>query len=169
MHDSIIIPLSFWYIVHSYSAMDGSLRLHSNQFCKTCQNCFCPSWRCLCCEATIRAFAMHCELGRRQFWHALQKLLLSSHPWPNMNDQCTIWKKTNMLFSTWLITIVWFFFSILRDVGLNLGFLYFKSHCIRKITFTSSNFGAIMYVYKRVVLIIVLYHACLRRCFSRTD
>ena len=23
--------------------------LHSNKFCKTCQNWFCPSWRCLCC------------------------------------------------------------------------------------------------------------------------
>ena len=40
------------------------------------------------------------KLGWRQFWHALQKWLLSSHPWPNKNDQYIIWKKNIMLSST---------------------------------------------------------------------
>ena len=39
------------------------------------------------------------KLRRRQFWHFLQTWLLSSHPWHNMNAQCTMWKKVNMLSS----------------------------------------------------------------------
>ena len=47
VHDSIIIQLSFWHIVHS---LFGHGWLHSNQLCKTCQNCFiqvgvvCAAW-----------------------------------------------------------------------------------------------------------------------------
>ena len=32
--------------------------------------------------------------------HALQKWLLSSHPWPNMNDQCTLRKKNKQKLSS---------------------------------------------------------------------
>ena len=68
-------------------------------------------------KATIHASTLQCvkksKLGWRQFWQALQKLLLSSHPWPNMNDKCTLWKEINMLLFT--VTISWFFCSILSD------------------------------------------------------
>ena len=59
------------------------------------------------------------KLGWRQFWHALQNLLLSSHPWPNMNNQCMIWRQKICYHP--LITIV---FLILRDLVLNFGFLF---------------------------------------------
>ena len=65
------------------------------------------------------------KLGQRQFWHALQKLLLS-HPWPNMNDQCTIWKKNKYA----IIHSTIFGVSILRDLGLKLSFLFLNSLCI---------------------------------------
>ena len=48
VHDSIIIPLSF-----------GTLFIHirpwmaAQQFCKSCENCFCPSWRCLRCMLAL--------------------------------------------------------------------------------------------------------------------
>ena len=38
-------------------------------------------------------YSYNSKLRRGQFWHALQKCLLSSHPWPNMNDQYTIWNR----------------------------------------------------------------------------
>ena len=77
------------------------------------------------------------KLRWRQFWHALQKWLQSSHSWPNMNNQCTTWKKINMLSST---DNSWFFFSILIDIGLNLGFLFvLNSHCIFGLTRVKCN------------------------------
>ena len=45
---------------------------------------------------SLYPFYVHCiytEENRKQaIWHVLQNWLLSSHPWPNMNDQYTIWK-----------------------------------------------------------------------------
>ena len=43
----------YFNLVHC-SFIFGHGWLHSNQFCKTCQNWFCPSWCCLCC---MMAFA----------------------------------------------------------------------------------------------------------------
>ena len=40
-----------WYIVGSYSAMDGCTAIN---LVSTCQNCFCPTWCCLRC---MMAFA----------------------------------------------------------------------------------------------------------------
>ena len=84
--------------------------LHSNQFCKTCQNLFCQSWCCLCClMAFAGAFTTkqqimhpHCFGYYDKTWMKtvltlIQKWLLCSHPWPNMNDQCTIWRKNIIL------------------------------------------------------------------------
>ena len=97
-------------------------------------NCFCPSWRCLrCMMAFAGAFTTkqpfihpHCtnsKLGRRQFWHDLQKLLLSSHPRPNMNDQCTIWKKNTEN------NFMMFLFNFKR-FRIEFRFLFFfNSHC----------------------------------------
>ena len=122
--------------------------LHSNQFCKTCQNCVCPSWRCLrCCSAAawwylpelssqsnnscIRtALCTTTKLGWRQFWHALQKLLLSSHPWTNMNNQCTIWKKNKYAIYHPLITISWFFLFNFERFRIESWFPFLNLHCI---------------------------------------
>ena len=78
-------------------------------------------------KATIHVSALHCVLSymteRRQVWHAfnlIQKWLLSSHPWPNMNDNVPYERRRKSHHP--LIRILWFFFSILRDLGLNLGF-----------------------------------------------
>ena len=78
-------------------------------------------------KETIHASA---KLGRRQFWHALQKRLLSSHPWPNMNDQCAIWKNNRYAIIHWYQFHDFSFQFWRRDLGLNLGFLFLKSHCI---------------------------------------
>ena len=90
-----------FHLVHC-SFIFGHGWLHSNQFWKTYQDCFCLSWRCLRCMMAFITGISHWQsnnscirtalctmttFGRRQFWHALQKWLLSSHPWPNMNGQ----------------------------------------------------------------------------------
>ena len=108
--------------------------------------CLCPSLRCLrCMMAYARALTIKqqfiirtalctmTKLGRTQFWHALQKWLLSSccHPWLNMDDHSTNYvREINMLSST--IQISWFSFSILRDLGMNIRFHFSNSHCIRE-------------------------------------
>ena len=123
-----------WYIVYSYLTMDGctviilfvkhvkivfvqvgvvcavwwNLRELSQQSNNSCiRTALCT---------TLQKLA---KLGRRQCWYALQKWLLSSYPWPNMNDQCT--NVPNVLS------------SILRDLGLNIGFLFnifVKTHTV---------------------------------------
>ena len=78
-------------------------------------------------KATIHASSLHCELGRRQFWHSLQKLLLSNHPWPNMNNHCTIWEKIRCYHP--LTTISWFFFHFER-FRIESWFPVFKTHIV---------------------------------------
>ena len=78
------------------------------------------------------------KLGWRQFWHALQKWLLSSHPWPNMNNQWTIWKKNKHAIIHWQQFYDLSFRFSFRDLVLNPGilffffFFFFNSHCIKK-------------------------------------
>ena len=100
LHDRIIILLSFG--IH-WSFIFGHGWLHSNQFCKTRQNCFCPSWRCLrCMMAFAGAFTtkQQSKTWTKTVLTCFTKWLLRSHPWPNMNNQCTIWKKNKLLSST---------------------------------------------------------------------
>ena len=126
----MLAKLFYFHLVHVHCwFIFGHGWLHSNKFCKTCRNCICPSWRCLPAHNGICGSFHNCansKLGRRQFWHALQKWLLSSHPWPNMKDQCTLWKK-NRCYQP-LITILWYYF-LMRDLGQNLGFFFFKFNC----------------------------------------
>ena len=86
VHDSVIILLSFGTLIfHIRPWMAGCI----NQICKTCQNCFCPSWRCLrCMMAFSGAFTTkqhfmhpHCivNLDEDNFDMLFKKLLLSSH------------------------------------------------------------------------------------------
>ena len=51
-----MIALVFINLVH-YSFIFGHEWLHNNQFCKTCQNWFCPSWCSLCKLCCMMAFA----------------------------------------------------------------------------------------------------------------
>ena len=91
VHERLIILLSLGTLFIIF----GHGWLHSNHFCKTCQNCFCPSWRCMCaawwhlqdlsqhgnnsCICTALCTTTQ-NLDEDCFWHALQKLLLSSRP-----------------------------------------------------------------------------------------
>ena len=88
--------------------------LHNNQFCKVCQIDFiqvgvvCAAWwplRAFTTKATIPASALHCVLQLKTWTKTVltcfTKLLLSSHPWPNMNDQYTICKKNKYAFIHW--------------------------------------------------------------------
>ena len=108
VHDSIIIILSF-----------GTLFIHIRPLMATQQSIFINVSKENLCKLAL--FALHghlrelsqqsnnscirtalcsmTKLGRRQFWHALQKWLLNSHPWPNMNDKKYTWKM-NMLSCT---------------------------------------------------------------------
>ena len=91
-----------WYFVHSYSAMDCCTAIN---FVKHIEINFCPSWRCLrCMMAFAGAFTTnqqfmhpHCTVyydkgtQKLKIWTktiltCFTKWLLSSHPWPNMND-----------------------------------------------------------------------------------
>ena len=94
VHNSIIIVLSFWYIVYSYLAMDGCTAINFVKQVKlflfklalfALHDGICGSFH--------NIWSNKAKLGRRQFWHALQNWLLSSHPWLSMNDQCTIMKE----------------------------------------------------------------------------
>ena len=96
--DSILF---FFYMVH-WSFILGQGWLLSNNFCKHVKTVFIQvlSWYtkqcgCInCCfvvKAPANAIMQHkqLQLGQNQFWHVLQNWLLCSHPWPNMNEQCT--------------------------------------------------------------------------------
>ena len=143
----IALLFYFWYIVHSYLAMDGCTATNFVKHVKIvfvqvgvvcaawwyflfagafttkqqfmhphCIVCYDKTWTKTVCavwwhlrelsqqstNSCIRtALCTMTKLGRRQFWHALQKLLLSSHPWPNMNNQFTIWKKNKYAIIHW--------------------------------------------------------------------
>ena len=70
-------------------------------------------------ECVRTALCAMAKLGWRQFWHALQKWLLSSHPWPNISDQCTEWKKYEYAIMYWiqLCHIFFQFWEILSQTG----------------------------------------------------
>ena len=115
VHDSIhvIILLSFsTFIVQSYSAMDGCTAINlwntSKLIVFVQVGDVCAAWWHLqelsqqSNNSYIRtALCTITKLGQRQFWHALQKLLLSSHLLPNMNDQSTIWKTNKYAIIHW--------------------------------------------------------------------
>ena len=98
----------FNLVVHTYmySAIDGCTVINFVKHVKIVFSAVCAAWWHLqelsqqsnsSCIRTV--LCTMTKLGWRQFWHALQKWLMSSHPWPSSNDQCSIWKK-NMLSST---------------------------------------------------------------------
>ena len=89
----MIALLSYFHMVHC-SFIFSHKWLHSNKFCKKCQNWFCASWRCLCCMMAFagaftqsnNASALHDKQrqpGQKQFWHVLQKCIAVQ---PSMAD-----------------------------------------------------------------------------------
>ena len=88
---------------------------------------------------------------------ALQTWVLSSrsHPWPSMNDQCTIWRTKKCYHP--LITSLWFYF-LLDFERLRFESRFpscFSSHCIDSVFargfFYNSCRGVCLYIYDRVL------------------
>ena len=109
------IDLSAWshnystfisYIVNSYSAMDGCTAIHFVIHVKigfVQVGVVCAAWWHLQeLSQQINNSCIHtalCTMTKLEdsFDMLLQKWVLGSHPSLNMNDQCTIWNKNNML------------------------------------------------------------------------
>ena len=94
------------------------------------------SRRCLCCLIALRgtfttkqqwcvrtALCAMAKLGWRQFWHALQKWLLSSHHWPNVCDQLSHPHERKWICYHVLKSVLLYLFSILRNFESNRGYL----------------------------------------------
>ena len=106
----MIAYLFSFHVVHwSFTLVQGWLL--SNNFCKACQNClhlsvchiffYTKQCECInCCfvvKVPANAIMQHnvANLDKTNFDMFLQNWLLCSHPWPNMNEQCTKLKKKN--------------------------------------------------------------------------
>ena len=95
----MIAYLFIFHMVHWLFIL-GQGWLFSNNFCKACQNCLHPSFvivhkALLLVKAPAIMQHKQRQLGQNKFWHVLPNWMLCSHPWPNMNKQCTKLKKTN--------------------------------------------------------------------------
>ena len=120
--------------------------LHSNQFGRTCQNWFCPSWRCMwCMMAFAGAFTtkqqwMHIhtamctmtKLGWRQF--SQNGMLCKNYCWAAIPDP--IWmtnvsyeRKINMLSSPDNNFMICLFFFFVERFSIEFRFPFFNSHC----------------------------------------
>ena len=78
----------------------------------------------LCCESPLQWYhaAQTPTTWTKPIWHVLPKILLCSHPWPNMNDLCTKLKWTNYVIMYWnQFCYIYFFFW--RNFESNRGFL----------------------------------------------
>ena len=125
--DSMFIFSLIWHIL---SFILGQGWLLSNRFCKACQNCLRPSgaadawivallWK-LPQNATMQR--KQCQLGQKQFWHVSQNWSLCSHPWPNMNEQCTKWKYNDYAIMHWnQFCYIFFHFE---KFGVKFGFVF---------------------------------------------
>ena len=128
-----MIAYFFFHMVH-WSFILGQGWLLSNHFCKACQNCLRPSFEfvhklhelLLYCESSRKCHhaAQTTPIWQKLFWHVLQKSLLCSHPWPNMNEQiqCTKWMYNNYTIMHWSL----FDFEKLR---VKPRFPFFNSYC----------------------------------------
>ena len=121
----MIAYLFFFHIVH-WSFILGQGWLLSNHFCKACQNC-------LCCESSRKCHhaAQTTPTWTKTILTCFTKLS-SEQPSLTQYERPMYNMKEKWICYYLLITISWFFFSILRDLGLNLGFLFFThTYCIR--------------------------------------
>ena len=74
-----------------------------------------------------------CQLRQNQFWQVLQNLLLCSHPWPNMKEQCTTWKTKNYAIMHWN-QFCYIFFQF-WEIWCQTRVSFFNSHCIYALQF----------------------------------
>ena len=85
------------------------------------------------------------KLGWRQFWHALQKWLLNSHPWPNMNDHVPHERKMNMLSCTEISFVIRVSFFNSEKFWVKPGFPFMQLN--RANTQNLENFNFDMFYY----------------------
>ena len=107
--------------------------LHRNQFCKTYKNCFCP--RCLrCMMAFAGAFTtkQHPKTWTKTVLIYFTKMIAEQPSLTQYERPMYHYERKNAIIHCHLITIWWIFFSILRDLRLNLGFL-FLTHPVKPI------------------------------------
>ena len=146
----MIVLLLFLFHMTHWSRILANRRLLSNHFCKACQNCLHLSFvivhkavrlhlLLLCCESSRKCYhaAQTTPTWTKPSWHVLQKLLLCSHPWPNMNELCTKLKFTNYTIMRW--NQFCYLFSILRNFESNPGFLLRNSIELILKTWKKSN------------------------------
>ena len=109
----MIVLLFLFHMTHWSRILDNRWLL-SNHFWKACQSCLHPSFvivhkavrmhlLLLCCESSRKCYhaAQTTPTWTNQFDMFLQKLLLCSHPWPNMNKLCTKLTLTNYAIMRW--------------------------------------------------------------------
>ena len=110
----MIVLLFFFHMTH-WSRIFGNRWLLSNNFCKQCPKCLHPKFvicyhkavrmhlLLLCCESSRKCYhaAQTTSTWTKPIWHVLQKWLLCSHPWRNMNELCTKLKLTNYAIMRW--------------------------------------------------------------------
>ena len=110
--------------------MDGCTTLN-NQICKTCQNWFCPSWRCLRC---MMAFVGPELSQQSKTWMktVLTCFIYKNYCWAAIPDP--IWttnkRKINMLSGSSTENNFMFFLFDFERFRMNLGFL-FLTHTIQ--------------------------------------
>ena len=148
----MIVLLFFFHMTH-WSRILANRWLLSNNLCKACQNYLHPSFvfvhkavrmhlLLLCCESSRKCYhaAQTMPTWTKPIWHVLQKLLLCSYPWPNMNELCTKLKLTNYAIMRWN-QFCYICFLILRNFESNPGFLLRNSiELILKTWGKKSNF-----------------------------
>ena len=112
VHDSMIILLPFLIRVHSYSTMDVCTAITfvkmpnmSNLFLsKLAFALYDGIYGSYHTKATIRASALHCVLWQNleeDRFDMLYILKKNCHPWPDMKNQYTIWKKNKCAIIHW--------------------------------------------------------------------
>ena len=134
-------------------------KLSSSKFCHVvhCYTMQCGYMNCCFVVKALANAIMQCkqrQLTQKQFRHVLQNWLLCSHPWPNINEQCTKWKQNNYAIMHWN-QFCQYLFSILRNFESNLGFLFLNSQVGQNVmpgnTFTTDKYPAKMTLFKNKI------------------
>ena len=107
------------------------------------------------------------QLGQKTFWHGLQNWLLRSHPWPNMNEQCTnLPNESKIIIRHWnqfcyIFFQVWEIWSQTRD----FFFFFFLTHIVHYV----DRFGVIHHARACIVLseMYLFLALALKRCANR--
>ena len=136
--------------------------LHSNQFCKTCHNCFCPSWRCSRCLMTLRELSQQSNNSCKITLHKLQTWTKTVLTCFNTKNECwaaipdPIWttnipneRNINMLSSTDNNFIK----NNIDNVGANWLTRFWYALCSNILSRENNNQLCVMFVTTRTVII----------------